>query len=324
MNKIPDKILENLKTAIPDAMNYSRFLVFLATDSNPKYFQVMEQALKEGITCFNQTVEFLLKDILKSLDDTKFKYIMADIWQSHLVKIGKSENPCLDLQLLLQNNQEVLPTLQFNFIYALSKVPHNTLKEVMLTTSQVAECFKPGLGALVKNQGEMTIGLLKNGKQVAVSLAAVMIAYNAFKSIYRWWTGEISGQRCAKIVIDSLVANTSGTFVGWSTSIAAGLMLGPIGMVIGGVVGGVIGFKGAECLADWFTRKMFGLPKDEAVENAFNFLGLKQIATTIDINKKFRELCLKYHPDKGGKAEDFYKLQHSMAIIKFSRGETAL
>ena len=55
MDKIPDKILEHLKAAIPDAMNYSRFLVFLATDSNPKYIQVMEQALKEGINCFNQT-----------------------------------------------------------------------------------------------------------------------------------------------------------------------------------------------------------------------------------------------------------------------------
>ena len=324
MDKIPDKILEHLKAAIPDAMNYSRFLVFLATDSNPKYIQVMEQALKEGINCFNQTVDLLLKDILETMDDTKFKNIMADIWQSHLVKIEKSENPGVDLQLLLKNNQEILPTLQFNFIYALSKVPPNTLKEVMIATSQVAEFINPGLGALVKNQGEMAIGLLKNGKQVAVALAAVMIAYDAFKSIYRWWKGEISGRRCAKIVIDSLVANTSGALVGWSAGVAAGTLLGPIGMVIGGVVGGVIGFKGAECLADWLTRRIFDLPKDEAVENAFNFLGLKQNASTVDINKQFRELCLKYHPDKGGKAEDFYKLQHSMALIKFSRGEIAL
>ncbi len=68
------------------------------------------------------------------------------------------------------------------------------------------------------------------------------------------------------------------------------------------------------------TLKLFDLPKDKSVENAFIYMKLNHHATNETINTRFRELCLKYHPDKGGNAEDFHKLQAAMAIIRLSKG----
>ncbi len=49
-------------------------------------------------------------------------------------------------------------------------------------------------------------------------------------------------------------------------------------------------------------------------------MNLSHHASNEEINKRYRELCLKHHPDKGGKVEDFQKLQCSMAIIRLSKG----
>ena len=47
---------------------------------------------------------------------------------------------------------------------------------------------------------------------------------------------------------------------------------------------------------------------------------LNHHASNQEINTRFRELCLQYHPDKDGNVEDFHKLQSSMTIIRLSKG----
>ena len=42
--------------------------------------------------------------------------------------------------------------------------------------------------------------------------------------------------------------------------------------------------------------------------NLLSILGLSEGATTEDIKKRFRELALKYHPDKGGDSEKFIEI----------------
>ena len=45
----------------------------------------------------------------------------------------------------------------------------------------------------------------KHGNLVAAALAVVYLTATAIKSLYKWYNGEISGKRCAKDIIDSLV-----------------------------------------------------------------------------------------------------------------------
>ena len=44
------------------------------------------------------------------------------------------------------------------------------------------------------------------------------------------------------------------------------------------------------------------------ISTALDTLGLSADASIDDINKAYRRLVLKYHPDKGGKSEDFHKI----------------
>jgi DnaJ-class molecular chaperone len=62
------------------------------------------------------------------------------------------------------------------------------------------------------------------------------------------------------------------------------------------------------------------LPKDQAVENAFSFMNLSHHASNEEINSRFRQLCLQYHPDKDGDVNEFHKLQITMTIIRLSKG----
>jgi hypothetical protein len=282
----------------------------------------MEMTLKQGINYFIETVKLLAEDAEKSVDNDEFEILMQTLWDNHLVKVKDSKNPGLNLKLLIETNQNLLGSLQFNLITTLSNVPPETLRRVLTEATNISKAFNPALGALVEQEGKNAISLLKHGTKIACGLAAVALAYVVFKNIYRWYTGEISGKRCAKLILDSISSLAGGVAVGCAGA-AIGGCIGPVGMVLGGVIGGLIGGKSIELAADWLTRKIFDLPKEEAVENAYNFLGVKQNASNDEINKKFRTLCLKYHPDKGGKAEDFQKLQISMAVIKFSRGEVA-
>ena len=44
-------------------------------------------------------------------------------------------------------------------------------------------------------------------------------------------------------------------------------------------------------------------------------------ASNHEINTAFRALCLKHHPDKGGRSEDFHIVQVNMAVIKAAKGD---
>lgn len=48
--------------------------------------------------------------------------------------------------------------------------------------------------------------------------------------------------------------------------------------------------------------------KDLYDPNLLSMLGLYEWSTMEDIKKRFRELALKYHPDKGGDSEKFIKI----------------
>jgi len=75
---------------------------------------------------------------------------------------------------------------------------------------------------------------------------------------------------------------------------------------------------------DWYWRKfewfqgILGFV-DDSGENPFQVLGVSQSASAAQIRKRFRDLSIKYHPDKTGndpmKSEYFVKLQRAMEAI---------
>ncbi|CAF2855688.1 unnamed protein product [Rotaria sp. Silwood2] len=159
------------------------------------------------------------------------------------------------------------------------------------------------------------------GKVVPIAIVGVQLSWEALKSIRSWWHGEISGKRCAKQIIDAS-AGILGGYAGGAAGMAIGTAVLPgYGTLVGAVVGGVAGSFGASALVEWLTEYFFDVPKSVAVENAYKFLTLSPSCSNDEINGRYRTLALRYHPDKGGNAEDFHKLQISVAIIKQARGQ---
>jgi hypothetical protein len=114
---------------------------------------------------------------------------------------------------------------------------------------------------------------------------------------------------------------TTGGIGGGYLGVATGALLGPIGLVAGGFIGGIVGSKLGETLSNILTQKLFGLPKEEALENAYNFFGVKMTASNNEINTSYKNLCLRHHPDKGGSEEKFIEVQTNLAVIKEARNE---
>uniref|UniRef100_A0A914PBZ1 J domain-containing protein n=1 Tax=Panagrolaimus davidi TaxID=227884 RepID=A0A914PBZ1_9BILA len=152
-------------------------------------------------------------------------------------------------------------------------------------------------------------------------LAGVYLVYEIYDNIYRWWNGEISGQRATKNIIDS-VAAVGGGAAGASAGAAMGSAFGPIGTAVGGALGAITGSLTAGHISETFTRWLFDLPKTEALEKAYNVFGVYHNSPNSEVNKAFRNLCRKYHPDKaGGSHNKFTEIQYYMTIIKAARGE---
>ncbi len=168
-------------------------------------------------------------------------------------------------------------------------------------------------------------------RQWGIAMGAVMDTPKLVKAILndirRWWVGEITGERCVKNVIDNgvtVAAGLGGGSGGGTLGATVGTAISPgfgtvVGAVLGAVVGAFFASITAQTLCEMLTAWAFGLPQTEALENAYNFLGVSYTASINEINSRYRHLCLAYHPDKGGDPEKWVRLQYSMAIIREAR-----
>jgi len=162
-------------------------------------------------------------------------------------------------------------------------------------------------------------GNLKNGNNW---LVATQLSWEAVKNLHQWYHGEISGSRCKKNLIDALgpvggrlIGGRIGATIG--EAVSGSKIGGFIGELLGEGLGYIIGGKAVESGTEWF----FDLPKDKALEKAYNYLGVHHTATNAEINKAYRRLAVKYHPDKGGSHKQLLDLNLSLDLIRLARGE---
>lgn len=92
-----------------------------------------------------------------------------------------------------------------------------------------------------------------------------------------------------------------------------------IGGEMGRSIGRWIGKTIVMTILNFPKEWLFGKPKNEALKNAYDFLGVTETASKKEVNAAFRKLALKHHPDRGGSVEEFYLLQFNMAVIKEAR-----
>ncbi|XP_060598472.1 uncharacterized protein LOC132752188 isoform X2 [Ruditapes philippinarum] len=273
---------------------------------------------------FKTVAERMVKDTKTVEKDSKFRQVMYDIWNNELKDlVNKHPDGGSELALAIQNKliTSQYKVLTYCFLRAVSHFPHGVVGMI----ANIPE----GMGRQVAVIGGLNLVVaVPLGPVVTVALAGVFLAWEVIMNINRWWNGEITGKRCVKNIIDCGVGVAAGIVGGWTGQAIGGFIgsvLGPIGttcgMVVGGVVCGILAQIKATQLCDLLTQNFFGLPKSEALENAYSFLDISFNASNGDVNSRYRHLALQFHPDKGGDPEMWAKLQYSMAIIRKARGE---
>merc|ERR1712150_106497 len=112
----------------------------------------------------------------------------------------------------------------------------------------------------------------------------------------------------------------AGTAIG--TAIA-GPVGGAVGFVVGAIAVSAAASWTAHALSDKLTQWFFGLTHSEALDNAYDFIGVKKTASNSEINTAYHKKALRYHPDKVGDSQkvNWTKLLYSMAVIKAEREE---
>ena len=61
------------------------------------------------------------------------------------------------------------------------------------------------------------------------------------------------------------------------------------------------------------------MPATEALEKAYNVLGVSHRASDDDVKKAYRMLARQHHPDKGGDAKKMAEISTAWEIIKIAR-----
>jgi hypothetical protein len=244
-------------------------------------------------------------------DDEKFKKIMDSL---PIVTI--SDGQVDHLHNYYENGLYFI-----NLVQVMRTIPAERQAVIISNIMNVVN-VKAGKGSFIAVK---TSKILADAQAMAttppVVIVTVQLAWKAVESISSWWKEDISGKRCVKQIIDTS-AGVLGSYAGGAAGSTIGTVISPgYGTLVGAVVGGIAGSCGASTLSGWLTEHFFDLPKSVALENAYKFLNLLPSCSNTEINGRYKTLALQYHPDRGGKAEDFHKLQVSVAIIKQARGQ---
>ncbi|XP_060577409.1 uncharacterized protein LOC132734633 [Ruditapes philippinarum] len=320
---IPDDISNALLEAFKyDADSCARVIYFLAKSSDcAEPFVRSLQSVMSNAMVFKKVAERMAEDTKTADENPHYRQMMYDVWNNFLKDIDIND-PDGGQRLALAIQSDVNCTVaQFCFMRAVSRLPPESFRALATTVSAMG-------GPLALYGGRAITVARKAQPVVRVALVTVVLAWNVILNIKRWWTGEITGVRCAKNIIDcgvGVAAGIGGGIGGEIIGASVGSIFGPIGtgvgMVVGAVAGGVLAATTAESLCDRLTQWVFGLPKSEALENAYTFLGTSSNDSNSVVNSQYRRLALQYHPDKGGDAEKWTRLQYSMAVIREARGE---
>ena len=144
-------------------------------------------------------------------------------------------------------------------------------------------------------------------------------------NISRWLNGEISGQTCAKIVVEGAadVLPVLGVAAGAAFGACVGTSVVPgFGTAIGGAVcaavGGLLGGVVNNTIK-YLSDNVFSLPPEKAVKKAYAELGLAPDSATEEINQAYLRKSLQFHHNGQEDKEKYLSLLVAVEVIRASR-----
>jgi hypothetical protein len=209
-NEILDKLMSLFENE-PEKL--SRVLFYLTKEDEayrdgtdlPPVWRTLKRAMSSKST-FKLYAEHLAEDTKLAKTDVEYRKFMNSFYKEI---INPSDKPLsedahqgYELALAPQNLNRGIG----GFARAWTRIPPAGQRQIIemlpsiIANKQVAILERAG--ALANKVG---------GNVIMVTLAAVLLSYEAIVSIRRWWKGEITGVRCVKNIIDS-TASIAGWF----------------------------------------------------------------------------------------------------------------
>lgn len=218
--------------------NFARIVFFL--DEESKLYQGEEESpvwktLKYAVRspeAFKMYALRLAEDTKQTEKDARFKEIIREIYDQMMSATDDCEDDGKMLDLLPLENDLILSSFPgMNMMW--NVVGSEGRQQITSIILRVARTFNTSQTVSVLDDA---LGLIsKRGNLVAAALDTVYLTVTAIKSLYKWYTGEISGKRCAKEIIDS-VGSLGGGFAGGFAGANIGAIAGPGGALLGKLI----------------------------------------------------------------------------------------
>jgi hypothetical protein len=243
MDRIPDSVTEKLNSIL-QGEDLAKVYIFLASNpSNPRFVQMLECTVRDDVA-FRTTVNAMLVDVkIMEAGDGSYRRIMADVWNV-LMPFGDHSGvtQSFNWSEALANPDTCKNATTYNMITIIAKMPPESQARMLQVAHDVSrfvlgESWALSVQQSVSNSLQAARGVAS--KMVPVFLVGAYLAADVICNMQRWWKGEISGQRCAKNIIDSGIGLAAGIAGGYGGA-ALGTMVFPgPGTLIGGIVGGI-------------------------------------------------------------------------------------
>ncbi|XP_056630667.1 uncharacterized protein LOC130441140 [Diorhabda sublineata] len=322
---ILDIIIQKLSNNFQDDPETFARVIFYLTEEKETYqeqdgpaFKMLKSVLNVDFG-FKQYAGYLAEDTKRAERDENFKRLLGLIYSQMMDGAKTLEDIEISDSLLSAKDFERMSIdITSGFIRAIASIPAESQFQMIVMINNISR------GNLLSRSLVRVVNTVNKfgANKVTVALAAIYLSPKIITAIREWWNNDITGKRCCKIIIDDISTVAGGIGGGYAGALlGACVPLGPVGIIAGGIIGGLLGGEALNCLSDCLTREIFNIPKDKALENAYVYFGVNQNSSNIEINTAYREKCLQHHPDKGGKADDFHKVQIHMATIKAAKGQ---
>uniref|UniRef100_A0A914PLC5 Uncharacterized protein n=1 Tax=Panagrolaimus davidi TaxID=227884 RepID=A0A914PLC5_9BILA len=140
---------------------------------------------------------------------------------------------------------------------------------------------------------EFVTTLREHPKMCAAIVAAAIITAPATLYVYKWYTGEISGKRCVKQVtqVSTTVFGAAGGGYAGTAAACTNPVTGVV--IVGGVIGCILAALISSYISDKVLSYILALPRDKALENAYNFIGISCNASDEHVNVQLSENYVK-------------------------------
>lgn len=302
----------------------SAVLNFLAREESAELQLKKLISVEENQDVFAETVVLLVQEA-----SLKYNKISPSNNEKEASRKSKEDHEDSDQTSYIENIKVVLPFLEIigqlttggHMAKAIESMPAG-IQQQMLYAIKIA-LHLPKTASLDELTEELLKQLIPWIKECIIGLKRYLVCYDNIKA---WWRGEISGACCAINILDAwipaIIGGMAGAYIGmriWPGPEAAVgcLVVGALVKLGGVTLGGI-----SKDIKD-MVWNLFGNSKEVSLKQAYRFFGLPVTASNYEIAARFRELERKFHPENGGRTEDWWMLQNFHGIIEVSREKLA-